>query len=129
MRCKTLKQNLKNTSAPDLLEFLVLGGRHVKVGVDQAALLQKVADQRSLLGRVLHHDPVELRNVEERLRQAGQLCFLHQPTIRDGAEAPEPAEDAKHQGRRGLPGVRGSDDEDGGRGASGRLLRGSSGRL
>ena len=62
-----------------LLQFAVLGGGHVEVCVGQATLHQEVGHQRRLVRRVLHHDPVQLRNMEEGLRQAGQLGLLHQP--------------------------------------------------
>lgn len=62
-----------------LLQFAVLGGGHVQVRVGEAALHQEVRHQRRLVRRVLHHDPVELRNMEEGLGHTSQLGLLHQP--------------------------------------------------
>lgn len=47
--------------------------------VGQATLHQEVSHQWRLVWRVLHHDPVELGNVEEGLGQTSQLGLLHQP--------------------------------------------------
>lgn len=62
-----------------LLQLAVLGGGHVQVGVGQAALREEVGHQRRPVRRILHHDPVQLRNVEEGLGQSGQFGLLHQP--------------------------------------------------
>lgn len=64
---------------PHLLQFAVLGGGHVQVGVSQATLHEEVSHQGRLVWRILHHDPVQLRNVEERLGQSSQFGLLHQP--------------------------------------------------
>lgn len=62
-----------------LLQFAVLSSGHVQVRVGQTALVQEVGHEGRLVGGVLNQDPVELRNVEEGLRQTYQLGLLHQP--------------------------------------------------
>lgn len=64
---------------PHLLQFAVLGGGYVQVGVGQATLHKEVSYQRRLVWRILHHDPMQLRNVEKRLGQSSQFSLLHQP--------------------------------------------------
>lgn len=64
---------------PYLLQFAVLGGGYMQVGVGQATLHKEVSHQRRLVWRILHHDPVQLWNVEERLGQSSQFGLLHQP--------------------------------------------------
>lgn len=56
-------------------------GEHVQVSVSQPRPGKKPRNQLRVGVRVLHHDPVELRNLAERICQAGELCFLHRSAV------------------------------------------------
>lgn len=56
-------------------------GEHVQVSVSQPRPGKKPRNQLRVGVRVLHHDPVELRNLAERICQAGELSFLHRSAV------------------------------------------------
>lgn len=73
LRCSTWY-----TAPPGLPAHPVNARRlHIQVRVIQAGGPQQSGDERCPAWSILHHNPVQVRDVQERVGEAGELGFLH----------------------------------------------------